>query len=136
MTPDGKQAMSQMDAMETALWHALGTLQEVELRDKVQVRNFGPIAALRPDNGGNMTSTSYIKTCPVCHRNFVPSLSMDVDFQAKLRRWNHGAYVQEVWPWATPMQREQIISGICSDRCWDALYMDADADADAEEPAQ
>jgi hypothetical protein len=42
------------------------------------------------------------------------------DFDKKFWQWkNERALIQTVWPNATAIQREQLQTGICSDKCWD-----------------
>ena len=66
--------------------------------------------------------TPYTMVCPHCERTYVPDLAAAPDFQDRKRRYNSGELAQDVWPEATLEQREQIISGVCSDRCWDELF--------------
>jgi len=47
--------------------------------------------------------------CPNCKRIYEPELGE--------RKTNLN--VQKEFPNATAIQREQLISGICSDKCWD-----------------
>ena len=65
------------------------------------------------------------KKCPNCGTEYVPELADDPDFNWKYRRWrgmdrsfHKRPLIQELWPNATPMQREQLQTGICSDDCW------------------
>jgi hypothetical protein len=53
------------------------------------------------------------KKCPNC----LEEHSMMVD-KNKYNRWRAGEKVQMVWPEMTPAQREFLITGICSDECW------------------
>lgn len=57
-----------------------------------------------------------LQRCPVCGKCYLPDLDRE-DCTIP-------------WVQATPIQREQIISGICSDECWDRLFGD-DALCDA-----
>lgn len=70
--------------------------------------------------------------CPNCGTEYVPELADDPDFNWKYRRWkgqwdeirdkgrptHRRPLIQELWPDATPMQREQLMTGLCSDECW------------------
>lgn len=51
--------------------------------------------------------------CPVCGKVYVPVLDAG-------RLLADDRHIQEIYPDAEPWQREQLISGICSDECWDA----------------
>ena len=46
--------------------------------------------------------------CPYCKKIYTPELGA--------RRTNKN--IQDEFPNAKPYQREQLVSGICSDRCW------------------
>lgn len=50
-----------------------------------------------------------IKVCPVCNRSYLPELD----------RKHPELLIQEEFPKAPAWQREQWITGVCSDRCWD-----------------
>ena len=45
--------------------------------------------------------------CPNCNKRYKPILTRKTD---KL--------IQEEYPQATKEEREQLISGLCSDKCW------------------
>ena len=49
-------------------------------------------------------------TCPYCKCEYVPVLG---------ERKNHALLIQEEFPNALAWEREQLITGICSDECWD-----------------
>lgn len=49
-----------------------------------------------------------MKTCPNCGKSYEP----------KLVRKHPEMLIQEEFPNATPAEREQCISGLCSDECW------------------
>ncbi len=53
------------------------------------------------------------RTCPNCHNTHYIEVEMK-DFE----RWQAGEHVQNVWPEKTSIEREQIMTGFCSDRCW------------------
>lgn len=52
------------------------------------------------------------QTCPVCEKTYKTEL---VKYPSDSRP------IQQIFPNAKPYQREQLISGICSDKCWDKL---------------
>lgn len=56
--------------------------------------------------------------CPNCKREYTPDLEKTATNSEK-RWWEGGKLIQNVWPNATPIQREQLQTGICSDACWD-----------------
>jgi hypothetical protein len=37
-------------------------------------------------------------------------------------RWKRGEHIQNVFPYLTSMERETLISGVCSQECWDELW--------------
>lgn len=45
-----------------------------------------------------------------------------VDFD-DYRRWQGGAYIQEVWPDKAVDERELMVSGTCAS-CWDAAFLE------------
>jgi len=47
--------------------------------------------------------------CPNCNCEFFPELG---------ERKQPDVAIQNEFPNATPAQREQLITGICSDKCW------------------
>ena len=59
--------------------------------------------------------------CPECGEDFVPELvDIDPDFYANHYRWrSKRLLIQDVWPNATTVQREQLLSGLCSFSCFD-----------------
>lgn len=59
----------------------------------------------------------YCKPCPVC--GTVREFFLPTD---EVKRWQEGAKIQTVWPDLSPTDREALISGVCSDRCWDILW--------------
>ncbi len=56
--------------------------------------------------------------CPNCKKQYVPDLAKRPDFTSKRTTWRGGQLIQNVWPEATSTQREQLITGLCSDKCW------------------
>jgi hypothetical protein len=59
---------------------------------------------------------SMVATCPACNKTYVPVLVKD---EAGMKRWQNGELIQNVWPGSKPIHREQLQTGICSDKCWD-----------------
>jgi uncharacterized OB-fold protein len=66
--------------------------------------------------------------CPQCGTEYVPELADDPDFNWKYRRWKgkvepwtgrNRPMIQDVWPEASAIAREQLMTGLCSDDCWD-----------------
>ena len=47
--------------------------------------------------------------CPECNGHFKPELG---------ERMQPEACIQDEFPNATAMQREQLLTGLCSDKCW------------------
>jgi hypothetical protein len=57
----------------------------------------------------------------------VPELADDPDFNWKYRRWKgkdpdfqgrRKPLIQDLWPEAPAIAREQLMTGLCSDDCW------------------
>jgi len=48
--------------------------------------------------------------CPNCEKIYEPELG---------RRKHPELLIQEEFPNAEPYQREQLVTGLCSDECWD-----------------
>ena len=59
--------------------------------------------------------------CPQCHKMYVPDLTKRPDWEQKLALYLGGKHIQNVWPDATDSQREQLLTGVCSDKCWSDL---------------
>ena len=55
--------------------------------------------------------------CPMCKKNYEPVLKRKT-----------GKLIQDEFPTATKEQREQLISGVCSDECWDKMFGDVEID--------
>jgi len=50
---------------------------------------------------------------------YTPDLAKRPDFEARNKQWRvERELIQNVWPKATTTQREQLQTGICSDKCW------------------
>ena len=49
--------------------------------------------------------------CPNCKKHYTPELG---------ERKHLEMCIQDEFPNATPVQREQLVSGLCSDLCWNA----------------
>ena len=60
-----------------------------------------------------------VRWCPNCRTMQDVELSKRSDWDVERKRYNEGELAQHVWPDATPIQREQLVSGLCSERCWD-----------------
>jgi hypothetical protein len=62
-----------------------------------------------------------LTVCPQCGRHYTPVLEVFCAAREKQGMVvNRNRPIQELFPNATPMQREQLITGLCSDECWDA----------------
>ena len=48
--------------------------------------------------------------CPNCKKEYKPVLQ---------RPDGDNRCIQDIYPKSTPTEREQLVSGICSDKCWD-----------------
>lgn len=59
--------------------------------------------------------------CVVCRK--ISYIEVDA---AKFHRWQSGEHIQNLWPEKTPMERETMISGVCSQEHWDELWGDDD----------
>jgi len=59
------------------------------------------------------------RICPNCFKRYKPELSLMLGFEEKYEAWQEGTLVQNVWPTAAPILREQLVTGICSDECLD-----------------
>lgn len=58
--------------------------------------------------------------CPNCKKEYVPELMAMPGFDHRFQQWKYGRkLIQDVWPDATAIQREQLQTGICSDKCWE-----------------
>jgi hypothetical protein len=51
--------------------------------------------------------------CPQCERHYTPELG-----ERQMAK-NPGKCIQDIYPNAKPYQREQLVTGLCSDACWD-----------------
>lgn len=58
------------------------------------------------------------RICPVCGRVTV----LEVDSEQFLH-WQLGTPVQKAFPELSPLERETIVTGVCSDKCWDWLFL-------------
>lgn len=67
-------------------------------------------------------------TCPNCGKIYTPDLAHTSDFEDRYAIWRGGVLIQRVWPDATPDQREQLQTGICSDKCWNEFLGVSDED--------
>jgi hypothetical protein len=50
-----------------------------------------------------------LTVCPQCKRHYKPILE---------RPQGDNRMIQEIFPNAKPFEREQLITGLCSDDCW------------------
>ena len=57
-----------------------------------------------------------LRTCPQCRKTYLPELTND---PVGIKLWKEGLLIQDVFPEATLIQREQLKTGLCSDKCWD-----------------
>jgi hypothetical protein len=55
--------------------------------------------------------------CPQCGKHYVPALGRKPE--------GDGRCIQEIFPNATKAEREQLVTGLCSDECWDK-YLGSD----------
>ena len=53
------------------------------------------------------------KICPVCNMEYTPVLT---------RPFTDHRCIQDIFPDAPNWQREQLLSGICSQKCWDECF--------------
>ena len=60
-----------------------------------------------------------IRYCPNCGKEYITELNRP--------EWDH-RNIQEIFPQAPEWQREQLISGICSDKCWNQFLGGDDND--------
>ena len=56
--------------------------------------------------------------CPVCKKHYKPDLAEPSK--------NDKRCIQNIYPQAKPYQREQLLSGVCSDECWNELWKEED----------
>lgn len=57
------------------------------------------------------------KPCAVCEKVTV----MEVPTE-KLWAWQNGELIQRAFPELSRTERETMMSGVCSDECWDKLW--------------
>lgn len=57
--------------------------------------------------------------CPACRKAYKPELG----------ERNPNMLIQQQYPHATPAQREQLVTGLCSDKCW-KRYLGGDGDSE------
>ena len=65
--------------------------------------------------------------CPNCKKIYVPSLE---------RPMGDNRCIQDIYPDSQPWEREQLLSGICSDKCWDEYIGVEDEEAKLDESNQ
>lgn len=56
--------------------------------------------------------------CPQCKKRYVAELAKRPDWEQRLAEYLGGKLIQNVWPDATASEREQLMTGICSNECW------------------
>lgn len=54
--------------------------------------------------------------CEYCGKEFLININSE-----DLFKWQNGSFIQDVFDYLTPSERELIISGTCND-CFDKLY--------------
>ena len=59
------------------------------------------------------------KVCPNCGKDTLVAIS-----ETRFDRWKSGEHIQDVFPDLTSMERETLMSGVCSDKCWDEMWPD------------
>lgn len=65
-----------------------------------------------------MTDTvTIVSNCPVCKGE--TKVQME---RSQLLAWRNGVKVQRLFPEWTSIERETLMSGVCSDKCWDELW--------------
>jgi len=73
-----------------------------------ELYNVQPSETIRP-NTYRKEKLEMIRTCPNCKKKYMPILKVSE---------NDNRPIQQIFPHAPRWQREQLISGICSDQCW------------------
>ena len=61
--------------------------------------------------------TSLERVCPNCKSTYIPTLM--AENPEGVRKWRNGELIQNVFPYSSEMDREQLLTGICSNECWD-----------------
>lgn len=69
-----------------------------------------------PFNRRDMTRVTTI-SCPVCD-----AISTFTLATASVRAWMDGELIQDAFPELDPIQRESLITGICSDKCFNEIF--------------
>lgn len=69
--------------------------------------------------------------CPNCGKVYEPVLKPVPGMGDHMTKGN-SPLVQDIYPDAEPWQREQLISGICSDGCWEEFLGEALEEAAGE----
>ncbi len=57
---------------------------------------------------------------------------MVVDRDA-FNRWQSGTKIQDAFPTLSPEERETMVSGVCSDECWDKLSLPPEPEEEIDE---
>jgi len=55
----------------------------------------------------SQTNEEGLTVCPCCKKAYKPKLVRHTDL-----------LIQQEYPHATSIEREQLITGLCSDKCW------------------
>lgn len=80
-----------------------------------------------------MADFTITKSCPVCKKVYTPDLCKTPDFQSRLIGWQSGrVLIQAAFPDATANQREQLMTGICSNECWKSLWPEEGDEDDSD----
>jgi hypothetical protein len=56
--------------------------------------------------------------CPHCGKEYAPVLAQRPDYEQRRVLWRNGMYIQDAWPESTAEEREQLLTGVCSTKCW------------------
>ena len=51
--------------------------------------------------------------CPICKKEYTTKLE---------RKEGDDRLIQDIFPKAKKWEREQLVSGICSDKCWNKIF--------------
>ena len=51
--------------------------------------------------------------CPICKKEYTPKLE---------RKEGDDRLIQDIFPKAKKWEREQLISGVCSNKCWNEMF--------------
>ena len=93
---------------------------KLELEYRAAVQNeysrsgiFDRVGFIMPDKFEKYIGDDKMKTiCPVCEKHY----NTDLESTPQNRS------IQEQYPNATAEQREQLMTGVCSDKCWNKMF--------------